>query len=425
MGKHTSFYWFYLDGGDKLYIHHPSIHPSSDTCVYYPGIKPLSSPLGRSLRGFMSFRDLNSLTEEEVAIARALPIYECHVDPAEGTAEGAAKGTAKEAAKGGAGGAGGAGGVGAAGAVGGETKGDEERGDDKPPPPEPQFSAIHRGMLLLEATADVPPELLNSAFLRTPIPGDTELLKRLGVETVTTAAFYRRHVFKRLSTLSPVVRDAAMARVLQQLGALDAEDSTFSSVLRETSFVPTSGGSGGNGGGGGGDGGGGGSGGGGGGVQLRRPCDLYDPERGELVSLLGEECFPHGLLASPESLGPLRRLGMQAHLTREGVLESARSIVALEQQPENDKPLSVMSLRRSADLLTFLDRSCKALDAEGAEGKAAEKEEEGHMSVNQFWTILRGIPWIAVLAAPPEPMLPWQTGGYVSVSNLVLNSNGF
>ena len=341
----------------------------------------------------MSFRDLSSLTDEEVAIARALPIYECHVDPTEGTAEGAANGKAKEAAKGG---AGGAGGVGAAGAVGGETKGDEERGDDKPPPPEPQFSAIHRGMLLLEATADVPPELLNSAFLRTPIPGDTELLKRLGVETVTTAVFYRRHVFKRLSTLSPVVRDAAMARVLQQLGVLDAEDSTFSSVLRETAFVPTSGG----------------SGGGSGGVQLRRPCDLYDPERGELVSLLGEECFPHGILASPESLGPLRRLGMQAHLTREGVLESARSIVALEQRPENDKPLSVMSLRRSTDLLTFLDRSCKALDAEG---KAAETEEEGHMSVNQFWTILRGIPWIAVLATPPEPMLPWQTVGYVSV----------
>ena len=130
------------------------------------------------------------------------------------------------------------------------------------------------------------------------------------------------------------------------------------------------------------------------------------------MSLLGEECFPHGILASPESLGPLRRLGMQAHLTREGVLESARSIVALEQRPENDKPLSVMSLRRSTDLLTFLDRSCKALDAEG---KAAETEEEGHMSVNQFWTILRGIPWIAVLASPPEPMLPWQTVGYVSV----------
>ena len=227
-------------------------------------------------------------------------------------------------------------------------------------------------------------------------PSDASLFRRLGVKAVSVTSLYKADIFPRLNTLDPSTRDAAMAQVLRRIGALDAEDSTFSSVLRETAFVPTSGG----------------SGGGSGGVQLRRPCELYDPERGELVSLLGEECFPHGILASPESLGPLRRLGMQAHLTREGVLESARSIVALEQRPENDKPLSVMSLRRSTDLLTFLDRSCKALDAEG---KAAETEEEGHMSVNQFWTILRGIPWIAVLASPPEPMLPWQTVGYVSV----------
>lgn len=52
--------------------------------------------------------------------------------------------------------------------------------------------------------------------------------------------------------------------------------------------------------------------------RLCRPCDLYDPLKSELNSLLDEDAFPASNLSGPDMIERLRSLGLQTSLTLEG-----------------------------------------------------------------------------------------------------------
>ena len=63
---------------------------------------------------------------------------------------------------------------------------------------------------------------------------------------------------------------------------------------------------------------------------LRCASELFHPKVTEAAALLDAgEVFPSGPFASEDVLGVLSRLGMRDQVTREAVLQSARSVEAL------------------------------------------------------------------------------------------------
>eukprot|EP00966_Prymnesium_polylepis_P334715 7390084-Prymnesium_polylepis.1 len=229
----------------------------------------------RVLRGMLAER--RHVEERElrsdaglVAMVRWLPVYEVH-----SSAEGGDEATAPAAGAGGYGG-----GVGAFVAL------DVE---------------VHR-----LAPSDVAAALLDERFVLCAGADEHGLVRFAGVVQLERSRFYREHVFPRLRGLPGAHRDEAMLSVLHGLHALCAEDGAFLVTLREVAFVPVESGA------------------------LRRACELFHPKVHEVAELLDRsEVHPSGAFADEAVLGVLERLGLRVQVTRDAVLESARSIEAL------------------------------------------------------------------------------------------------
>ena len=249
------------------------------------------------------------------------------------------------------------------------------------------------------APAGVASELLDGRFVRCTVGGEEGLLRFLGVEQPSRSAFFREHVFPRLSDLGASQRDGAMLDVLHGLHALCGEDDGFLASLRGLAFVPVRSGA------------------------LRCASALFHPKVQEAEELLdGAEAFPCGGFADASVLGVLERLGMRSRVTRSAVLQSARSIQDLATSD------GAAATRRARALLRYVDLNAASLivfpPAQSATSKksvtlmsmfgstpapppAAAADPAHDVPPELFNEELAHIPWLPALVEAPEPFLPW------------------
>lgn len=134
---------------------------------------------------------------------------------------------------------------------------------------------------------------------------------------------------------------------------------------------------------------------------MHRPRDLYDPHSSQLMNLLDmQENFPDREFSTPNAVATLRSLGLRRSLDAEGVLASARSVMALaESDPD-------AAAQRGSQLFRFLAVQCDSLRArmereaktaavEGLADDAAE-ETDGQDEWQRFCGSLRSISWVPV-----------------------------
>ena len=258
------------------------------------------------------------------------------------------------------------------------------------------------------APAGVASELLDGRFVRCTVGGEEGLLRFLGVEQPSRSAFFREHVFPRLSDLGASQRDGAMLDVLHGLHALCGEDDGFLASLRGLAFVPVRSGA------------------------LRCASALFHPKVQEAEELLdGAEAFPCGGFADASVLGVLERLGMRSRVTRSAVLQSARSIQDLATSD------GAAATRRARALLRYVDLNAESIPAEplppsgtlslaplaqpatvhalGVEihlspppppPPPTDDDDEVDMGPS-FESQLCSTAWLPVLSTPPHPGMPW------------------
>ncbi|KAL1500258.1 hypothetical protein AB1Y20_012926 [Prymnesium parvum] len=217
------------------------------------------------------------------------------------------------------------------------------------------------------APSGVSATLLDERFVCYTNESELELLQLAGLVRLDRSRFFRDYIFPRLPVLPVSARDSAMLSVLHGLHGLCAEDSTFLEALRELSFVPVQSG------------------------LLRRPDELFHPKVSEASELLDKsEVHPSGAFADESVLGVLERLGLRVQVTRDAVLQSARSIEAL-------CPIDTeAAVRRAKALLQYVDAHANAFVSDGSNIEDAE-----------FLSELTTIAWLPVVTEPPHSLIPW------------------
>ncbi|KAL1500259.1 hypothetical protein AB1Y20_012927 [Prymnesium parvum] len=242
------------------------------------------------------------------------------------------------------------------------------------------------------APSGVSATLLDERFVCYTNESELELLQLAGLVRLDRSRFFRDYIFPRLPVLPVSARDSAMLSVLHGLHGLCAEDSTFLEALRELSFVPVQSG------------------------LLRRPDELFHPKVSEASELLDKsEVHPSGAFADESVLGVLERLGLRVQVTRDAVLQSARSIEAL-------CPIdSEAAVRRAKALLQYVDVHAdriigsaapatnrkKASWLKAALGSSARPSHSKVRDVECNMDELARIVWLPVLTRRPEPFVPW------------------
>jgi sacsin len=105
---------------------------------------------------------------------------------------------------------------------------------------ETRFVAACSGALSLPpAGAAIDPALLDERILRAGSAREAEVLAAiLGVSPAPRAAFFRAQAVGRLADFTPSTRDAIFAALLRDLPALTAEDASFAEALAACAFVP-------------------------------------------------------------------------------------------------------------------------------------------------------------------------------------------
>ena len=137
--------------------------------------------------------------------------------------------------------------------------------------------ALHR-----LAPAGVSTRLLDERFVCFSSEGELGLLRFVGLRQLQRSAFFREHVFTRLTQFPAAERDAVMLSALHDLHALNTEDAGMIDALRQLAFVPVRSGA------------------------LRRASELFHPKVSEAAEILdASEAFPAGAFASEEVLGVL------------------------------------------------------------------------------------------------------------------------
>lgn len=150
--------------------------------------------------------------------------------------------------------------------------------------------------------------------------------KALGVQTLSLTDFYRHFLLPQplLASLPDAVRTPALLTMLTSLPYLTRADPAFTSHLATTAFVPSRSSG-----------------------RLCRPSALYDATVPLLSSLLDADLFPAVAFTSvpaadagqsleggdSEVLQALRSLGLATTMTRNAVLQSARSVQSLCRLP--------------------------------------------------------------------------------------------
>ena len=149
-----------------------------------------------------------------------------------------------------------------------------------------------------------------------------DLLSHLGVEEVAAAAFFSTHFLPKFTSadalglpIEQTERNVTVLIMLSELSSLCRHDADFLEIAQHACVIPC------------------------GRVgsaegdddegRLCAASELFDPEREELTTLLGPECFPAATFRPSEICNALRILGLQTALGRRGVIRSAQSVEAL------------------------------------------------------------------------------------------------
>lgn len=85
---------------------------------------------------------------------------------------------------------------------------------------------------------EMPLDLLDEAFLRVRGQHTATLLAYLDVPTLPRGTIYCDHLFPRLPTLEPAVRNRAMLEALRELSRLAREDARITSMLQAQNNPP-------------------------------------------------------------------------------------------------------------------------------------------------------------------------------------------
>jgi sacsin len=103
-----------------------------------------------------------------------------------------------------------------------------------------RFVAACSGALSLPpAGAAIDPALFDERIMRAGSAREAEVLTAvLGVSPAPRAAFFRTQAVSRLAEFTPTTRDAIFTALLRDLPALSAEDASFTEALSACAFVP-------------------------------------------------------------------------------------------------------------------------------------------------------------------------------------------
>ena len=190
------------------------------------------------------------------------------------------------------------------------------------------------------------------------------LLQKLRISMTTPAAFLMSTVFSGIqgNFYSHQQVSILMCWVLRQYYTFCNQDGSFSTSLRNLSFVVTRG------------------------NRLATPCDILDPQQQVLRQLFEDENnkFPHDDFAKDDILQPLRQLGMRSVPNADDILHVAQTLCNIP---------AVVALRKASALLEFLNTNPPFLEKTLVQ--ALMKERWIQRMQNRPSSYPRAMPWFS------------------------------
>ena len=192
------------------------------------------------------------------------------------------------------------------------------------------------------------------------------LLQRLGISVTTPATFLISTVFSGIQSnfYSHQQISTLMCWVLRQYYTFCTQDGSFSTSLRNLSFVVTRG------------------------NRLATPCDVLDPQQHVLQQLFEDEDnkFPHHDFVKNDILQPLRQLGMRSVPNAQDISHVAQTICNISVD---------VAVRKASALLEFLNSNPLLLESDKTLVQALIEERWIQRMQNRPSSYPRVMPWFS------------------------------